>query len=88
MADLRSDVVIRRMWSYLTDPELAGFESLFFALYGRALQGDPATLPLLQDDIEHWLEANVALAADVGVPAASVKQSERYAGPESAHGFL
>jgi AcrR family transcriptional regulator len=66
---MRSDVVIRRMWSYLTDPELAGFERLFFALYGRALQGDRATLPLLKDDIEHWLDANVALAAEVGVPA-------------------
>jgi AcrR family transcriptional regulator len=77
IADLRSDVVIRRMWSYLTDPELAGFERLFFALYGRALQGDRATLPLLQDDIERWLEANVALAADVGVPAALVRTHSR-----------
>ncbi|HUE08421.1 MAG TPA: TetR/AcrR family transcriptional regulator [Acidimicrobiales bacterium] len=77
IADLRSDVVIRRMWSYLTDPELAGFERLFFALYGRALQGDPATLPLLQGDIEQWLETNVALAADVGVPAASVRTHSR-----------
>ena len=76
-ADLRSDVVIRRMWSYLTDPELAGFERLFFALYGRALQGDRATLPLLQDDIEHWLETNVALAADVGVPAELVRTHSR-----------
>jgi AcrR family transcriptional regulator len=77
IADLRSDVVIRRMWSYLTDPELAGFERLFFALYCRALQGDRATLPLLQDDIEQWLEANVALAADVGVPAAVVRTHSR-----------
>jgi AcrR family transcriptional regulator len=77
IADQRSDVVIRRMWSYLTDPELAGFERLFFALYGRALQGDRATLPLLQDDIEHWLEANVALAADMGVPAALVRTHSR-----------
>ncbi len=77
IADLRSDVVIRRMWSYLTDPELAGFERLFFALYGRALQGDRATLPLLQGDIEHWLETNVALAADVGVPAELVRTHSR-----------
>jgi AcrR family transcriptional regulator len=76
-ADLRSDVVIRRMWSYLTDPELAGFERLFFALYGRALQGDPAARPLLQDDIEHWLESNVALAAEVGVPAELVRTHSR-----------
>jgi AcrR family transcriptional regulator len=76
-ADLRSDVVIRRMWSYLTDPELAGFERLFFALYGRALQGDRATLPLLRGDIEHWLEANVSLAAGTGVPADMVRTHSR-----------
>jgi AcrR family transcriptional regulator len=76
-AAMRSDVVIRRMWSYLSDPELAGFERLFFALYGRALQGDRATLPLLKDDIEHWLEANVALAAEVGVPAELVRTHSR-----------
>lgn len=77
LAATRSDVVIRRMWSYLTDPELAGFERLFFALYGRALQGDRAALPLLQDDIEHWLEANVALAGDAGVPAELVRTHSR-----------
>jgi AcrR family transcriptional regulator len=77
LADLRSDVVIRRMWSYLTDPKLAGFERLFFALYGRALQGDRTALPLLQDDIEHWLEANVALAAGLGLPADTVRTHSR-----------
>jgi AcrR family transcriptional regulator len=76
-ADMRSDVVIRRMWAYLIDPELAGFERLFFALYGRALQGDRATLPLLRGDIEHWLDANVALAAEVGVPAELVRTHSR-----------
>jgi AcrR family transcriptional regulator len=76
-ADMRSDVVIRRMWSYLTDPQLAGFERLFFALYGRALQGDQATLPLLADDIEHWLAANVVLAAEVGVPAEVARTHSR-----------
>jgi AcrR family transcriptional regulator len=76
-AAMRSDVVIRRMWSYLTDPELAGFERLFFALYGRALQGDPAALPLLRGDIEQWLDANVALAAEVGVPPALARPHSR-----------
>jgi hypothetical protein len=32
---------------------------------------------LLQDDIEHWLEANVALAAEVGVPAELVRVHSR-----------
>ena len=53
-----TDELIRRMWAYVADPALADFERLFFALYGRALQGDEATRPLLKDDIESWLDAN------------------------------
>jgi AcrR family transcriptional regulator len=64
-----TDGLIRRMWSYLSDPALGDFERLFFALYGRALQGDEAIRPLLHDDIEHWLNANVAVTAPLGVPA-------------------
>ncbi len=66
VAGERTDEVVRRMWAYVADPELAAFERLFFALYGRALQGDPAVAPLLQGDIEHWLEANDALLEGVG----------------------
>jgi AcrR family transcriptional regulator len=64
-----TDELIRRMWAYLSDPALGDFERLFFALYGRALQGDEAIRPLLDDDIAHWLDANVALTAPLGVPA-------------------
>jgi AcrR family transcriptional regulator len=64
-----TDELVRRTWAYVADPDLAGFERLFFALYGRALQGDEATLPLLRDDIEGWLAANVALSAREGIPA-------------------
>jgi AcrR family transcriptional regulator len=64
-----TDALIRRMWSYLSDPALGDFERLFFALYGRALQGDEAIRPLLEDDISHWLDVNVALTAPLGVPA-------------------
>lgn len=64
-----TDALIRRMWSYLADPALGDFERLFFALYGRALQGDAAIRPLLNEDVTHWLEANVALTAQWGVPA-------------------
>jgi AcrR family transcriptional regulator len=64
-----SDVLIRRMWSYLSDPTLGDFERLFFALYGRALQGDDAIRSLLDDDVAHWLDANVALTAPLGIPA-------------------
>ncbi len=62
------DELIRRMWAYVADPAVADFERLFFALYGRALQGDSAARPLLKDDIETWLSANAALTAPLGVP--------------------
>jgi AcrR family transcriptional regulator len=65
----RVDEIIRRTWAYVADPAVAGFERLFFALYGRALQGDEAALPLLTDDVEHWLRANAALPAMAAVPA-------------------
>ena len=64
----QADAVIRRMWAYLADPALGDFERLFFALYGRALQGDGSIRSLLDDDVAHWLDANVRLAAPWGVP--------------------
>ncbi len=64
-----SDELLRRLWGYLSDPALGDFERLFFALYGRALQGEEAIRPLLDNDIGHWLDANVALTAPLGVPA-------------------
>jgi AcrR family transcriptional regulator len=64
----RSDDVIRQMWALLTDPALAPFERLFFALYGRALQGEVEARPLLAGNIEDWLETNAGLAAEHGVP--------------------
>ena len=67
-ADEQTDLVIRRMWSYVADPGLADFERLFFALYSRALQGDDVARPLLQGDIEHWLANNVALSDQFGLP--------------------
>jgi AcrR family transcriptional regulator len=75
LADLSEDMpgdteaLIRRMWDYLADPALGDFERLFFALYGRALQGDESIRPLLNEDVTHWLEANVALSTPLGVPA-------------------
>jgi AcrR family transcriptional regulator len=75
LADLSEDVagdtegLIRRMWSSLADSALADFERLFFALYGRALQGDESIRPLLDEDVTHWLDANEALSVPLGVPA-------------------
>jgi AcrR family transcriptional regulator len=63
-----TDELVRRMWAYVTDPALAGFERLFFALYSRALQGDQATLPLLAGEIEDWLDANADVSATFGIP--------------------
>jgi AcrR family transcriptional regulator len=74
VAGERTDEVVRRMWAYVADPEQAAFERLFFALYGRALQGDSAVAPLLAGDIEHWLEANDALLDGAGAGAAGVPQ--------------
>ncbi len=65
----QTDDLVRRMWASVADPVLAGFERLFFALYGRALQGDQAALPLLEDDLGRWIEANVAQSAAAGIPA-------------------
>ena len=64
------DEVIRTFWSLLSDPGLADFERLFFALYGRALQGDPALRPLLEGDIASWLDVNAAMASSVGLDVA------------------
>jgi AcrR family transcriptional regulator len=59
--------VIRRMWDYVADPAQGDFERLFFALYGRALQGDEEVRPLLGESIDSWLEANQTLAAAQGI---------------------
>jgi AcrR family transcriptional regulator len=67
-ADLETDQVIREMWKFLADPAQADFERLFFALYGRALQGDEQARPLLGESIASWLEANDTLAATRGIP--------------------
>ncbi len=64
-----TDVLVRRMWAYVADPVLGDFERLFFALYGRALQGDESTLSLLKRDLEAWFDATIAPAIDAGIPA-------------------
>jgi len=72
-----TDTVIRRLWAYVADPALADFERLFFALYGRALQGDEAARPLLKDDIETWLGLNAALAEAEGLPSGAARTHAR-----------
>jgi len=63
-----TDRVIREMWRFVADPAQGDFERLFFALYGRALQGDEQVRPLLGESIESWLDAQSTLAAAQGVP--------------------
>jgi AcrR family transcriptional regulator len=73
----RVDELVRAMWRYVADPELGDFERLFFALYGRALQGEAGARPLLRDDIETWLAANTSVAATAGVPEAVARAHAR-----------
>jgi AcrR family transcriptional regulator len=82
-----TDEVIRSMWRYLADPAQGDFERLFFALYGRALQGDEQVRPLLGESIESWLDANEVLSASLGVPTAEVRVHARL-GLAVARGLL
>jgi AcrR family transcriptional regulator len=65
-----TDDLIRHVWAYVADPELGPFERLFFALYGRALQGEPALRPLLEGDVARWLDLNVVAAREAGLDLA------------------
>jgi AcrR family transcriptional regulator len=64
-----TDELIRQVWADVADPELGPFERLFFALYGRALQGDAALRPLLDGDVARWLDLNVETARAAGLDA-------------------
>jgi AcrR family transcriptional regulator len=63
-----TDQVVRDVWRFLAEPALGDFERLFFALYGRALQGDELVRPLLAESIQSWLETNETLATAQGIP--------------------
>jgi AcrR family transcriptional regulator len=76
-AGLATDQLVRAMWQLVADPAQADFERLFFALYGRALQGDEAVRPLLGEAIETWLDANGVLAATIGVPGDAARVHAR-----------
>jgi AcrR family transcriptional regulator len=81
------DDVVRKMWHYVTDPALADFERLFFALFGRALQGEEAARLLFRENIEGWLESNESVAAMAGV-AASVARPHARLGLAVTRGLL
>jgi AcrR family transcriptional regulator len=65
-----TDELIRLAWAYVSDPGLADLERLFFALYARALQGDPALGPLLEGDIAGWIDTTETLAQGSGIAVA------------------
>ncbi len=64
----RTDDALLEAWDLVADPALGDFERLFFALFGRGLQGDEGIRPLLKENIEGWIAANVALGAALGIP--------------------
>jgi AcrR family transcriptional regulator len=68
---------IRAMWGHVADPGQGDFERLFFALYGRGLQGDPYLRPLLRSMTEEWLNANVALSEWRGIPEVVARTHSR-----------
>ena len=72
-----SAAVIRQMWALVADPAQGNFERLFFALYGRALQGDAGAQPFLAGANDHWIESNVALAAAAGIDEATARAHSR-----------
>jgi AcrR family transcriptional regulator len=78
VAPERVDELVRSMWRYVADPAHEDFERLFFALYGRALQGEASARPLLKDDIENWLEANTSVTAAAGVPPGTARAHPRH----------
>ena len=62
-SNLTPNEIIRRAWRRFADPSLWPSERLFFEIYAKALQGEPHSLPLLDNVIEAWLgpmtEANL-----------------------------
>jgi AcrR family transcriptional regulator len=72
-----TDQVVRATWQFVADPAQGDFERLFFALYGRALQGDDLVRPLLEESIDGWLASNAVLAAAQGIPAGEARLHAR-----------
>jgi AcrR family transcriptional regulator len=83
LADLGDDAtlppaeVARRMWARLADPVMWPSERLFFELYGRALQGDPATAGLLDGIVESWIGPVAAMRQAEGMTEAQARARAR-----------
>jgi AcrR family transcriptional regulator len=72
-----TDEAIRQTWALVSDPALGNFERLFFALYGRGLQGDDAMRPLMKENIEDWIEFRVPEAAAMGIDPQAARRHNR-----------
>jgi AcrR family transcriptional regulator len=77
----------RRMWQRLSDPGLWPHERLFFEIYGRALRGDPAAVPVLDDIVESWLGPLTAIEIARGADPATARATARL-GLAVARGLL
>ncbi|TDD70070.1 TetR/AcrR family transcriptional regulator [Jiangella aurantiaca] len=77
----------RRFWARLADPALWPHERLFFELYGRALQGDPAALPLLDGIVDTWVTALVGPLEKAGTAPDAARAQARL-GLAVARGLL
>jgi AcrR family transcriptional regulator len=65
----------RRFWQRLSAPENWPYVRLLFEIYGRALQGDQRSKPLLDGLVESWLPPLTEWARRRGLP------------PEQARGY-
>jgi AcrR family transcriptional regulator len=79
--------IARRFWRRLADPAIWPHERLFFAMYGRALQGDPCAAPLLDGIIDIWLVPLTEWNRRQGMPPLAARANARL-GVAVARGLL
>ncbi|MGH3901823.1 MAG: TetR/AcrR family transcriptional regulator [Pseudonocardiaceae bacterium] len=75
--DASPEEIAWNFWQRLADPAMWPAERLFFELYGRALQGDPSAVPLLDGIVEHWLAPATAWGRRQGIPAETARANAR-----------
>ncbi|HVE95473.1 MAG TPA: TetR/AcrR family transcriptional regulator [Pseudonocardiaceae bacterium] len=69
--------IARGFWRRLADPAMWPHERLFFEMYGRALQGDPCTAPLLDSLVESWLAPLTEWNRRQGMPVPTAQVNAR-----------
>lgn len=76
-SDLPPADVARLLWQQLTEPGLAGQERLFFEICGRALQGRPEAVPVLEGLVTDWLEPLAAAETATGADPVAARNRAR-----------